>query len=123
MKKRVINDGALEIYDEDGRLLLSVKGTMKDGGMDVKLRGSIVTEAAHDFEDELFAFVTVCRKIAIDFAGVTHISSMGLKTLLELQRILDKTEDGALRFYHVSSDVYAEFQHVGFDELFLIETA
>lgn len=122
MNRRVINNGVLEVYDEDGRLLLSVEGKKQDDRINVKLCGTIVTSVAHDFEDELFAFVTVCKKIDIDFEGVTHISSMGLKTLLELQRLLDRTEGGELRFCRVGSDVCEEFRHVGFDELFLIET-
>lgn len=121
MKKRVVNNGALEIYDADKNVILSISEKFENNSLDIKLAGSIVTEAAHEFEDELFACVVVCKNINIDFEKVNHISSMGLNTLLSLQKILDEEPNSELRLYNVSDSVYEEFKTVGFNDLFIIE--
>ena len=121
MKKRVINNGTLEIYDSENNVLLSISEKVVDEVLDIKLAGQILTETAHEFEDELFACIIVHNKISIDFKKVTHISSMGLNALLSLQKILDDEPNSDLKLYNVNDEVFKEFKDVGFDELFFIE--
>lgn len=121
MKKRVIRDGVLEICDPRNETILSITENYNGSVFDVKLAGKIITEAAHDFEDELMACATVCKRISVDCESLTHISSMGLNTLLSLQRLIDDEPDSELRLYNVSGAVFEEFKAVGFDELLIVE--
>lgn len=121
MKKRRINNGTLEIFDSENNVILSLTEKMEDEIFTIELAGRIVTEAAHDFEDELMAAITFCNKIALDFEQVTHISSMGLNTLLSLQKIMDEDKNSELRIYNVNNEVFEEFKEVGFQDLFIIE--
>lgn len=122
MSRRTINNGALEIYTNSDELLLSISERQIGDTLNIKVKGQIVTESAHDFEDELTACATVSKKISLDFEGVTHISSMGLNTLLTLQKILDREPGSEMRIHHVNEAVWNEFKAVGFDELMVIET-
>ena len=121
MEKRRINNDVLELYDSENNVVLSISIKNIDEMLNIKLFGQIITEVAHDFEDELMAGITVCKKISIDFENVTHISSMGLNTLLSLQKILDEDSDSDFKIYNVNNEVFEEFKAVGFDDLFIIE--
>lgn len=121
MKKRIVRDGILEIYNTKNDVILSITENLDSGIFDIKLSGQIVTEVAHDFEDEIMACATVCKKITIDCDKLTHISSMGLNTILSLQKIFDDESDSELKLYNVNDSVFNEFKTVGFDELINIE--
>ena len=123
MKKRRINNGVMEILDNENNCILSMAEEAVDDTIHICVSGRIVTEAAHEFEDELMACITVCKRIVLDFENVTHISSMGLNTLLSVQRIIDDDPHSFLKILNVSSEVYQEFKDVGFHELLIIEQA
>lgn len=122
MSRRIIHNGALEIYGDTGDLLLSISEGQTGDMLNIKLKGQIVTESAHDFDDELTACAIVSKRISLDFEEVTHISSMGLSTLLTMQKILDKEPGSVMRIHHVNEVVWNQFREVGFDELLEIET-
>ena len=123
MKKRKINNGVMEILNKENYCILSVSEKAVDDMIHVCVSGRIITEAAHEFEDELMACITVCKRIVLDFENVTHISSMGLNTLLSVQRILDDDPYSFFKIINVNSEVYQEFKDVGFHELLIIEQA
>lgn len=121
MKFRRMNDDVLEIYDEENNILLSIAEELKDNVLNIKVSGQIKNEVAHDFEDEVMAALSVCKHIIIDFAGVTYVASMTLKSLLAAQRIIDDNADSSMTLIHISPDVKKVFNESGFSDILMIE--
>ena len=119
--KRIVEGNCLVITDEGGEALLSIRETLAEPTVTLKLAGSITLNLAHDFEDELISVTTVCSRVVIDFSGVESISSAGLKTLLSVQQILDKRPNSMLKLRSLSASVKKTFQDMGFIELFDID--
>ena len=73
MKTRRMNNNVLEICDESNNVILSIAEEVKeDNTMFISLRGEIVNEVAHEFEDEVMAALSVCKKLKIILQ--THIN-------------------------------------------------
>lgn len=121
MKYRRMNNGILEIYNEENNILLSIAEELQDNVLNIKVSGQIKNEVAHDFEDEIMAALSVCKHIVIDFSGVTYIASMTLKSLLAAQRIIDDNEGSSMKFVHISPEVMKIFDESGFSDILMIE--
>lgn len=120
-QKRIVDGDRLLITDENGSALLSIRETLDEPVMTLKLTGSITMNLAHEFEDELTSVITVCSRVIIDFSNLESISSAGLKALLSAQQILDKRPNSMLKLQSLSVPVQKMFQDMGFIELFDIE--
>ena len=120
-QKRIVDGDRLLITDENGSALLSIRETLDEPVMTLKLTGSITMNLAHEFEDELTSVITVCSRVIIDFSNLESISSAGLKALLSAQQILDKRPNSMLKLRSLSVPVQKMFQDMGFIELFDIE--
>lgn len=121
MKKRTVQDGKIILTDPDGQILFAIQEHLEDRTMTIAAEGTISSETAADFEDELMAAITVCDEIVIDFTKVTFISSAGLKVLLSAQQLLDELKHTQLRLRNLSKAVSDVFEETGFDGLFIIE--
>lgn len=122
MKYRKMNDGVLEICDEEDSVIFSVSEEMIDESLVIKVSGEIINEVAHDFEDEVIAALSVCRSIIIDLSDVTYISSAVLKSLLSAQRIVDEDDSSQLLIKNVNSDVMKVFDESGFSDILSIKS-
>ena len=120
MITREMVDGVLEIL-QDGTRMLSIREQMKDDIFYIEAEGEIRNEAAHEFEDELMAVVSVCRKIRLDLSKITYLASGALRSLLSVQQIIDEQEDSELVLVHVSEPVMEALKESGFDEILFIE--
>ena len=117
-----MNDGVLEICDEEDSVIFSVSEEMIDESLVIKVSGEIINEVAHDFEDEVIAALSVCRSIIIDLSDVTYISSAVLKSLLSAQRIVDEDDSSQLLIKNVNSDVMKVFDESGFSDILSIKS-
>ncbi len=120
MVTRTVDNGILQL-SKDGEIILSISEELKENAVFVEVDGVISADVAHEFEDELMATVTFCKKITIDFMSVTYISSAGMKALLSLQKIIDNENDGYLKLLNLNVEVFKAFEEIGFDDLFDIE--
>lgn len=121
MSKRMIENDCLILSDENGGKILMIRESFDGDRVTLALDGNINMNVAHDFEDELTAAATVCNQIIVDFEHVEVISSVGIKALLMVQRILDKRTDSMLKLTKMKKEVYEMFEEMGFVDLFDIE--
>ena len=122
MKQRRMRDGVLEICDEDDVQILSIAENLDDDNrMIIKLTGEIRNEVAHEFEDEVMAALSVCKKLVLDFEGVTYIASSALRALLSVQQIVDEIDGSGMRLINVSPSVKEILKESGFLEILEVE--
>lgn len=120
MITRKMVDGVLEIL-LDGTRVLCIREQMKDDIFYMEAEGEIRNEVAHEFEDELMAAVSVCRKIRLDLSKITYLASGALRSLLSVQQIIDEQEGAEMILVHVSEPVMEALKESGFDEILFIE--
>lgn len=120
MITREMVDGVLEIL-LDGTRVLCIREQMKDDIFYMEAEGEIRNEVAHEFEDELMAAVSVCRKIRLDLSKIMYLASGALRSLLSVQQIIDEQEGAEMILIHVSEPVMEALKESGFDEILLIE--
>ena len=120
MITREMVDGVLEIL-LDGTRVLCIREQMKDDIFYMEAEGEIRNEVAHEFEDELMAAVSVCRKIRLDLSKITYLASGALRSLLSVQQIIDEQEGAEMILVHVSEQVMEALKESGFDEILFIE--
>lgn len=118
-----MNNNVLEICDESNNVILSIAEEVKeDNTMFISLCGEIVNEVAHEFEDEVMAALSVCKKLKIDFSKVTYIASMALKSLLSVQQMIDEIDGASMILICVSKEVMQIMKESGFSEILEIES-
>lgn len=120
MITREMVDGVLEIL-LDGTRVLCIREQMKGDIFYMEAEGEIRNEVAHEFEDELMAAVSVCRKIRLDLSKITYLASGALRSLLSVQQIIDEQEGAEMILVHVSEPVMEALKESGFDEILFIE--
>ena len=120
MITREMVDGVLEIL-LDGTRVLCIREQMKDDIFYMEAEGEIRNEVAHEFEDELMAAVSVCRKIRLDLSKITYLASGALRSLLSVQQIIDEQEGAEMIWVQVSEPVMEALKESGFDEILFIE--
>ena len=120
MITREMVDGVLEIL-LDGTRVLCIREQMKDDIFYMEAEGEIRNEVAHEFEDELMAAVSVCRKIRLDLSKITYLASGALRSLLSVQQIIDEQEGAEMILVHVSEPVMEALKESGFYDILFIE--
>ena len=85
----------------------------------VQLEGRLDTVASRQFEEELDEIVANLsgRSLVLDAKDLTYISSMGLRILLKLRRLVQ------YKLVNVTQDIYSVIEMVGFDKILDIERA
>ena len=63
--------------------MIQVTQETHDGWHVVTVRGRVDSETADELESALHAAVEQDGKVAVDFAGVTYVSSAGLRALIQ----------------------------------------
>ena len=113
MIKRHINNGVLEILSDD-TVLMSLTEVLEDGGMHISISGELRNEVAHEFEDELMAAFSVCKRLHLDLSKTVYIASFAMKALLSVQQIVDEYDDAGLLITGMSPAVKKAFDEAGF---------
>lgn len=122
MLTRRMNGQTLEICDGAGQVVLSISEELQDGMLHMAVAGQLKNEAAHEFEDELMAAFSACPRLVLHFDQVDYIASMALRSLLNVQRMVDEAEDASMVLRGVGPQVMAVFKGSGFSEILQIET-
>ena len=63
--------------------MMQVTQETRDGWRVVSVRGRVDSETADELESALHSAVEPDGKVAVDFAGVTYVSSAGLRALIQ----------------------------------------
>lgn len=121
LKNRRINNNVLEIIGDDDRIMLSIAESIENGTMDMELSGELRSDAAHDFEDEVMAALSVCSEIRISFEKVSYVAGKALQCLLAVQHMADEMDNVRIVIVKPSKTVMERFGDLGFDEILDIE--
>lgn len=121
MKKRRVNNNILEICADDDNVIISMKEEYADGTMQVNCSGELKNEVAHDFEDEIMAALSICKKTIIDFSQVNYIGSLALSSLLSAQQIIDQIGNKELVLVNLSDSVKQKLTESGLIEVLMVE--
>ena len=117
---RKMLDDTLILSDDSGQIL-SVRETEQDDRIRIILEGSLKSETAHDFEDELTAFAVLGMDLLVDFEKVTYLSSACTRVLLQIQQKIDGTGKGSLILKNLPDPIRDEMEKTGVLELLLTE--
>ena len=90
---------------------LSSSGTK----LTISLDGRLDTDTAPSLERKLKEDLKGVTELIIDADKLEYISSDGLRTLLNAQKIMDK--QGTLVIINVSNEVYKAFESTGFSNI------
>lgn len=120
MLNRKLEGSDIVFYDGSTQVL-SIKEEESENGVLLTLRGELRSEVGHELLDELTALATVRANIALDFDGVTFITSTILDSLIEVQHTMDEMNRGTLLLRKLKPDIYRRFEEVGMTELLMIE--
>ena len=122
MGTRRMNNQVLEVCDDTGAVILSMAEELRDGVLCMALAGQLKNEAAHEFEDELMAALSVCGRLSLDFQDVTYIASMALRSLLSVQQMIDEMDGANMVLQRIQPAVMEVFQTSGLSEILQIES-
>lgn len=118
---RKIDGDNIIIADENGKVLIVIEESMSDGYMCFNLKGELLNEIAYELEDEVMAGLTVVKQIKINMSGLTYIGSVGLRSLLKIQHIIDDTNNAELILENPGDNIKQIFISNGFLDLFSIK--
>lgn len=98
---------------------MTVNKMIEGNKMIVDVEGRLDTVTAPDFEKSIKESLEGVTEIVIDFAGLSYISSAGLRALLVLQKTI--SAKGTMVLKNVSADVMDVFEITGFLDVLNIE--
>ena len=75
--------------------------------------GTRIKDTIEDSEETI-------TEVILDFSEITFISSLGLKIILELYKLL-QSQNGVLKLKGVSEQLMGSFKLVGFDKFLVFE--
>ena len=100
---------------------------LKRTGLDslyVVAAGRLDLDSAVEYGTKIKDYIEDCddaiENVTLEFAGITFISSFGLKIILELYKLL-KSKNGVLKLKNVSEQLMNSFRMVGFDKFLVFE--
>lgn len=118
---RNIVEDTIVIVDENGKEIVCIRESADDESMCFALKGELLNEVAYELEDELVAGLSVRNHIVIDMAQLTYIASVGLRSLIKIQNMIDTKGSGEMTLCNLGDGIKQIFIQNGFLELFTIE--
>lgn len=85
----------------------------------LSLQGRLDTVAAPLLEEALRSSLSGVTELVLDFAGLTYVSSAGLRVILGAQKIMNK--QGSMKVCHVNPTIMEVFEITGFSDILTIE--
>ncbi len=120
MNIRRMNNGILEIYDESENFIFSISETIKPKeAASFSFKGELRKDVTFEFEDEIMMAMCMCKKIEIDLADVTYISSDAMMSLNKIKSTAD-SKNISVVLKRVSKAVLDELDETGVSDLFEI---
>ena len=92
----------------------------KDGILTVRPDDRLDTATSPVLEREVRERLDGVENIVMDFTKVEYISSVGLRALLSLKKLMEE-RGGDLRLLHVNENILEIFELVGFMEVVTVE--
>ncbi len=91
-----------------------------DGGKTtIVLNGRLNTATASELQDRINSIIPGATALDLDFAGIEHIASAGLRVLAATEERLREV-DGTMRILNVNSIVREIFDMTGFSDILTI---
>lgn len=91
---------------------MEIKKVSEGSALTVNIIGRLDAVTALELDKNLMASLAEVRDLTIDLSGLEYISSAGLRTLLKLQKRMDK--QGAMRICNVRDNVREVLDMTGF---------
>jgi anti-sigma B factor antagonist len=101
--------------------MLTIGKNIDNGTAVFNLEGRLDTITAPQLEQELKAVLEETKELVLDFAGLSYISSAGLRVLLWAQKAIG--EESTMTVRNVDDAVMDIFDVTGFSEILTIEKA
>ena len=120
IERRIDGDTVLILVDN--KPVMSMSERLADGAFYIGVSGELRNDVTHEFEDELMAAFSVCRRIVLDLSGLDYIASLAMKVLLSVQQIVDETEAAELVISALSETVEDTFDEAGFLDIFNVKS-
>ena len=98
---------------------MTITETRKDTELTIVLNGRLDTITAPDLDREIHSSLADVTALTFDLAGLTYISSAGLRILLSAQKLMNK--QGTMTVRNVQPEIMEIFAMTGFDEILIIE--
>lgn len=93
---------------------------LKNAVLYVEAKGKLDIYNAQDYLDGIKENITYTKELILEFSQIPYITSIGLRVILELQKIM-KERDCKLKLKNVNEDVMHAFEITGFDKFLTIE--
>ncbi|MBR6020274.1 MAG: STAS domain-containing protein [Lachnospiraceae bacterium] len=98
---------------------MTVTKTLEGGKLTVAPSGRLDTITAPQFESELRAEMDGISELVFDLAGLSYISSAGLRVILSAQKTMNK--QGSMVLKNVTPEIMEIFEITGFSDILTIE--
>ena len=98
---------------------MTVTKTLEGEKLTVAPSGRLDTITAPQFESELRAEMDGISELVFDLAGLSYISSAGLRVILSAQKTMNK--QGSMVLKNVTPEIMEIFEITGFSDILTIE--
>ena len=120
LEQKVLNaeeaDGTVTVLwklEENGAPVLTVLESMRDGMTVLRPSGSLRGDTDLFFRDELMLLAVTGGNITVECAKLSYVANVCKKSLIEVQRLMDKIGQGQLFLVNMPSALYQEFRNMG----------
>ncbi|MCL2054514.1 MAG: STAS domain-containing protein [Oscillospiraceae bacterium] len=97
-----------------------IEKTQTAGGTKLSLSGRLDANTAPQLQSELLGELNAANAVTLDFAGLTYVSSAGLRILLMGEKAA-KTKDTKQTLVNVSEEIMEIFEMTGFLSVLNVE--
>lgn len=118
--KRTVSDDALILSDGE-EIVMIMHEVKKDNVFEIALEGSLKSDVVHDLQDELESLVLMGFGLRVDLQKVTYVSPSCEKAFVDIQRLIDKSENGSIVLCKLPQPIQQQFERSGMSELLVIE--
>lgn len=98
---------------------MNIRVTKENETLIIELEGRLDTTTAPQLEETLNTEIANHKKLILDFAQLTYISSAGLRVLLATQKVMNR--QGEMKILHVNETIMEVFKVTGFADILTIE--
>lgn len=98
---------------------MTISTEKKEASVTLHLSGRLDTATAPELENTITVLPQETKELTLDMAGITYISSAGLRVLLGAQKKMNKL--GTMKLTNVCEAVMGVFEITGFADILTIE--
>lgn len=106
---------------EGTTVVFTMKENREDKCMTVFLEGSMKSDVAYDFQDEMMMWIIYGFDLKLNFSAVTYLSSSCARALLNIQQKIDDIEKGSLVLSKMPVSILKDLESMGLSDLLMIE--